>query len=309
MNEPSPKEVPDMVDSTIRPGHTAPLSRPGTLDQKTRNIWAIFWLAIKKYFQIDGTQWAGAFAFNAVFSLFPLIVLFVTIASTLVDQDRAGKEIIAFMQNYIPISDKMQAHIFDIIAGVVKERGRVGAVAFLILVWGALQCFTSLISATNRAWCAEVHNWWRLPLKSLMLLGITEGAVLLGMTMPVLVRIARRWLFTENDIRFWVDALGSFFIPILFVFLGLGLFYKLAPRSPTKFAQVWAAALCATILLRATGSLFVIYLKDFATLNAIYGAFGGIMALLLWIYLSGCILIFGACLCAAQAEVSSAPAK
>ena len=33
------------------------------------------------------------------------------------------------------------------------------------------------------------------------------------------------------------------------------------------------------------------------------------MALLLWIYLSGCIFIFGACLCAAQAEVRSAPAE
>jgi Ca2+-transporting ATPase len=36
--------------------------------------------------------------------------------------------------------------------------------------------------------------------------------------------------------------------------------------------------------------------------NAIYGTFGGIMALLLWIYISGCIFIFGACLCAAQTE-------
>ena len=49
-------------------------------------------------------------------------------------------------------------------------------------------------------------------------------------------------------------------------------------------------------------SLFLIYLKDLATLNAVYGAFGGIMALLLWIYQSGCIFIFGACLCAALAE-------
>jgi len=49
-------------------------------------------------------------------------------------------------------------------------------------------------------------------------------------------------------------------------------------------------------------NLFVIYLKDYATLNAVYGVFGGIMALLLWIYFSGCIFIFGACLCAAQAE-------
>jgi YihY family inner membrane protein len=306
MNEPSPKEIPNMVHSTIRQGDSEHLSRLGKSGQRTLSILVIFWIAIKKYFQIGGTHWAGAFAFNAIFSLFPLIILFVTIASALVDQDRAGKEVIAFIQNYIPISDKMQTHIFDIIAGVVKARGQVGAVAFLILVWSSLQCFITLISATNRAWGTEIYNWWQLPLKSLILLGITEGAVLLGIAMPLLMRIAKRWLPTENDIRFWADALGSFLIPLLFVFLGLSLFYRLAPRSPTKFAQVWLAALCAMILLKAAESLFVIYLKDFATLNAIYGAFGGIMALLLWIYLSGCILIFGACLCAAQAEMHSA---
>ncbi|WP_370690752.1 hypothetical protein [Methylicorpusculum sp.] len=37
-------------------------------------------------------------------------------------------------------------------------------------------------------------------------------------------------------------------------------------------------------------------------LNAVYGVFGGIMVLPLWIYLFGCIFIFGACLCATQAE-------
>lgn len=56
------------------------------------------------------------------------------------------------------------------------------------------------------------------------------------------------------------------------------------------------------VLLLGGEILFVIYLKNFARLNAIYGAFGGITALLLWVYISGCILIFGACLCAAQAQ-------
>jgi Ca2+-transporting ATPase len=102
---------------------------------------------------------------------------------------------------------------------------------------------------------------------------------------------------------------GSFFIPLLVVFFSLSLFYRLAPRRPTRFAEVWAAALCATVLLRAGESLFVIYLKDFATLNAIYGAFGGIMALLLWIYVSGCFFIFGACLCVGQSEMRSLPVK
>ena len=128
------------------------------------------------------------------------------------------------------------------------------------------------------------------------------SAVLLGVAVPVLSKMAKDWLFPVNDFSSWVYSCGSFFIPLVVVFLSLSLFYRLAPRRPTRFAEVWAAALCATALLKAAESLFVIYLKDFATFNAVYGAFGGIMALLLWIYLSGCIFIFGACLCAAQAE-------
>lgn len=285
------------------------MNMPSQLDQKTRRVWAILCLAVRKFSRIDGVQWAGAFAFNAFFSLFPLMVLLVTIASFFIDRDRAGKEVIAYMESYLPISGEMQRHIFDTIAGVIKARKQVGAVAFLILVWAAIQCFTTLIGATNRAWGGEVYTWWRLPLKSLALLGITAGSFLLGMTGPVLVKMARDWLFPVRDFRSWVYALGICVIPLLVVFLSLSLFYRLAPRLPTRFAEVWAAALFATALLQAAENLFVIYLKNFATLNAVYGAFGGIMALLLWIYLSGCIFIFGACLCAAQAEGRSAPAK
>jgi YihY family inner membrane protein len=201
----------------------------------------------------------------------------------------------------------MQSYIFDTVAGVIQARGQAGAVAFFILVWVALQCFTTLISATTRAWGTVGYSWWRLPLKSLVLLGITAGVVLLSIGAPMLAQMAKDWLAPMNDFRSWVYPLVSFFIPLLVAFFGLSLFYRLAPRRPTRFSEVWAAALCATALLLAAESLFVIYLKHFATLNAVYGAFGGIMALLLWIYLSGCIFIFGACLCAAQAEERSAP--
>jgi Ca2+-transporting ATPase len=146
-----------------------------------------------------------------------------------------------------------------------------------------------------------VSNWWRLPLKSLALLGIMIGAVFVGIAMPMLARMAQNWFFSLQEFRSSY-SLWNFLIPLFVVFLSLSLFYKLAPRRLTRFSEVWAAALCATVLLRTGESLFVVYLERFATLNAVYGAFGGIMALLLWIYLSGCIFIFGACLCAAQAE-------
>lgn len=285
------------------------MNRTSRLNQKTLRAWAILSLAIKKFFRIDGAQWAAAFAFNAFFSLFPLMIVLVTIASFFVDRDQAGIEVIAYMENYVPISGEMQSYIFQTIAGVIKARGQAGMVAFLILLWVVLQCFITLVCAINYAWGAAVTNWWRLPLKSLVLLAITAGAFLLGMAVPVTANMAKAWLLPMNDFSPWVYALGGFFIPLPVVFLSLSLFYWLAPHRPTRFSEVWVSALCATALLLATESLFVMYLKHFATLNALYGAFGGIMALLLWIYLSGCIFIFGACLCAAQAEERLSPAK
>jgi YihY family inner membrane protein len=278
------------------------------LTQETRRAWAIFRLAARKFLRIDGPAWAGAFAFNAFFSLFPLMVLLVTIASAFIDRDRAATSVIAYVETFVPLSGDMQAYIFDTIAGVIKVRGQAGAIALLILVWVTLKCFTTLISATNRAWDTAGYSWWRLPLKSLMLLGMTAGVVLLSIGAPMMAQMARDWLFPMNDFRSWVYTLLSFFIPLLVLFFSLSLFYRLAPRRSTRFSEVWVAALSATALLLAAENLFVLYLKHFATLNAVYGAFGGIMALLLWIYLSGSIFIFGACLCAAQAEAQSTPA-
>ena len=206
---------------------------PSRLDQKMRRTWAILFPAVKKFLRIDGAQWAGAFAFHVFFSLFPLIILLVTIASFFVDRDRAVNEVIVYIENYIPISGKMQHNIFDAFAGVIKGRKPASGIAFLILIWGALRCFATLISATNRAWNTAVSNWWRMPLKSLVLLIITVGAVLLGMAVPVVAQMSEVWLFTVSGFHLWAYVLGSFVIPFLVVFLSLSLFYKLTPSLPS----------------------------------------------------------------------------
>ncbi|OGJ84781.1 MAG: hypothetical protein A2268_11670 [Candidatus Raymondbacteria bacterium RifOxyA12_full_50_37] len=272
-------------------------------DTKPKRIWAILSFAIKRFIRIDGDQWAGAFAFNAFFSLFPLMILLAAFASRFIDQDRAGKEVITYVESYTPISGDMQEHISGVIAGVIKARVQASVVAFIILIWVVLQCFMTLIRATNRAWdMAAERNVWRLPLKGLVMLGVTTGIVFLGLVVPILIQITDNWLFPVAAFHYGINRSILFLFPLVLMFLGLTLFYRLAPRRPTRFAEVWAAALFATVLLRTGESLFVIYLKSFATFNAMYGTFGGIMALLLWIYISGCIFIFGACVCAVQAS-------
>lgn len=264
------------------------------------HIGTVIYCTILKYLDINGSQWAASIAYSAFFSLFPLMVLIVTIASAFINRDEAGKTVISYVESYVPISGDMQKYIFGALTGVVEARGKAGLLAFGVLVWGALQLFSALITVTNRAWGVDGYNWWSLPLRSLALLGIVVGIVLLGIAIPIISNLVTTWIVALQDS--WLYNLSNFFIPLAMLFLSLSLFYKLAPRRPTRFAEVWLSALCATVLLRASESLFEIYLTKYAKLNAVYGAFGATMALLLWIYLCGCIFIGGACLCAVNTE-------
>lgn len=277
----------------------------GRLTWQAHRAWTTLRSAVERFLLIDGFLWASAFAYNAFFSLFPLIVLLVTGLSFFTDRARAATVIIGHVERYVPITGPMQGYVFDTVAGVVNARGRAGVVALLLLVWVAMQCITTLVSATNLAWDAAPYDWWRLPLKSLVLFGILAVAVLLVIELQVLAAMATDWLFPAAGSHPWLRHLWTVGVPLLAGFFSLSLFYKYSPRRPTGFVEVRFAALCSTILLWVAGKLFLVYLRDFATLNALYGAFGGIMALLLWIYVSGCIFVFGACLCFARAKFLS----
>ena len=74
--------------------------------------------------------------------------------------------------------------------------------------------------------------------------------------------------------------------------------YKFAPRRRVLFARSGYRPLIVTFALMICQIAFVNYLPHFINYG-IYGAVGGMMLLLLWVYFSGIIIILGACLCAA----------
>src|SRR5690349_5688150 len=287
----------------------APLTRPSMMTTLINaasrrgsgpiRAWRTLRRALEIFLRIDGTQRAGAFAHFAFFSLFPATMLMVAISSVLLDRQRATREILAFIENHVPIGDGKEDYIFRTIEGVTAARGHASLLAILLLCWGAMRFLATLIRATNRAWGVGIHNWWRLPLKSLSLL------VIIVLTVPIGVLVTV-WM-KQGGVDGWMrdGPLAvlrwpiTMLVPLALLFIGLTLLYKFAPRRSTRLSEVWCAALCTTALLVAAELLFKLYLEHFATLNAVYGALGGIIALLMWIYLSGVIVIFGACLCAA----------
>ena len=110
----------------------------------------------------------------------------------------------------------------------------------------------------------------------------------------------RRWKLFFADNLF---GLLRFLIPPLVLFYGFLMLYKFAPRRRTLFREVWFSALLVTLGVDLLQRLFTIYTRNITNFNALYGTFGGVVALLFWIYLIGSIIIFGACLSAAEYEV------
>ena len=272
-------------------------------DARRSKTWRIVQTARQRWTEVDGDQRAAAFAFFLLLSLFPVAVLVVTAGSLFVEQEVAVREFIRWADHYTPLTPQQRGEALSAIRDLLGSRGKINMAALAVLVWGALKFLRTLIRTTNRVWRSPTYSWWRLPLKSLALLGITASAALIGILLPAVARLVRNWFTSYLGFPKWTFELVFSVIPWLVLFYGFVMLYKMAPSRRTRFAEVWIGALVVTVLLWLGGILFLVYAPNFAHFNVLYGSLGGIVAFLLWIYLSSCACVFGICLNAARAEL------
>ena len=252
--------------------------------------------AFQRYGQIDGEQCAASFAYYAFFSLFPLILLLVVVGTFFIpDRLQAARNVVTQVEEYVPLQTKDKAVLVDTIDHAIENGWRAGIFGVLALVWSGLRFFQALVIGVNRAWGFKDYNWWKLPLKNLFMIGILISALLLGLLAPLIFNRLKSILFLDLNL---IVGLLPTILPPAILFYGLLMFYKFAPRRSARFSQVWIAALLATLFLELGQNVFEWYLSAFTSFNALYGVFGTIMGLLLWIYFSGVILLLGGCIAA-----------
>ncbi len=308
--EPNPVAVDPAQKVAAKPERYAS-KRPPT--QSAAALWTWVKTAGVNFSRINGTNWSASFAYYAFFALVPMLVLLLTIgtdvAARFIGEQHAQDKAFEFVISNVPMGAEGQRTISETLHGIMKSRGRIGAIALIGLLWSTLGFFQSLVSAVNEAWGNHPLNWWKLPLKNLLMVGVLLSALALGVILPALLTIAKRFVTWGGPLVSNVFSLLLVLVPIVVLFYGFLLFYKLAPRkrAGVTFSMVWVPALLVTALLQICQQLFVLYSTRFTNFNAVYGAFGGVIALMLWTYLSGMVIVFGGCLCAAQREMRATP--
>src|SRR5271165_1812325 len=201
--------------------------------------------AFQRYGEINGEECAASFAYYAFFSLFPLILLMVAIGTFFIpDRYQAARQVVQEVEQYIPLQLKDRELLFTIMDDAIKNGWRAGIFGLLALLWSALRFFQALVIGMNRAWGGKNYDWWKLPLKNLLMLGILVSALVLGLVVPLIFnRLKTIYYF---DINVAVDLLSSL-LPEGILFYGLVMFYKFAPRKPVQFRHVWLTALLGTL--------------------------------------------------------------
>jgi YihY family inner membrane protein len=284
---------------------------------KLSRAWTVSLRALRIFSEIEAESRAAAFAYYALFSLFPLLALFLTLGTSFVQPEA----IVASVERFFPMEKGQQELVWSMSDALHKARGGVGAVSLLALLWGALRFFQSLVKGVHQAWHHVPLPWWKLPLKNLMMTAIVASAMGIGLAAPALLQLTGNILLRFQDLLAAVVPgfqwhlvapaldIGRFVISGALLFYAVAALYILAPGRRIHFREVWMPALAATLVLQLGQVLFGHYAARFIDYNAIYGSVGALMLALMWVYLAGMAILLGACFSAASSREDATPSN
>jgi membrane protein len=178
------------------------------------------------------------------------------------------------------------------ISHVSAARGAIGAVALIALVWGGLSFFNSVRVSLNTAWgIRSPHRIFKAQLINLiMMIGaaiLLFLSVLITAMLSVMYEPGAEFMRSTLAIRILANILATGLAFLVFLLL-----YRFIPSIRPKWKDIWIGALIAAVFFEITKVIFIWYIRVFSPYDLVYGSIGGLIAFLMWTYLSALVFLF-----------------
>ena len=252
------------------------------------------WRAINDFLGKNGPQLSAAISYYTLFSLFPLIVAIISGLSFLLGQESID-ELANRVAQQSPVSEET---ISEIITSAVNSRNIAGIVGILGLLWAGTAVFGSIRKGINATWGITrpssflkerlIDITFMVVAAVLMLISIFSTAILTYL-MEILEFITRE---TYVDGALLWERLASALPPTL-SFIVFFAIYWLLPNTNVKITEPLPGAIFATTGFEILKNVFVWFIGNSSIYSTIYGSVGSIVVLLVWVYVSSIILLFG----------------
>jgi len=264
--------------------------------------------AFERFGETRATQAAASLAYYIFFSLFPLLLLLISLTSSVLRSNQAQQRTISFIQDAVPVSQQLLEQNID---RVLDLRGTVGIIGLVSLLWSASGAFTILSQNINRAWeGSETRNFLEKRLVGLGMIGAIFLMLLLSLASTTLINVLPELEFALEGLGINSSHLWSLAARLISWIFTLGMFlalYRWVPNTEVSWRAAAWGAVGAGIGWELGKAGFAWYLRSgLVQYELVYGSLGTVVALLFWIYLSGNVALLGAHI---SASVDQALAK
>ena len=254
-----------------------------------RSIAEMLLRTTKNFALNEGSHMAAGVAYYAIFSLFPLMLVTISITEYFIHSADLQADVVHFIDRQLPGQD--HAYVGDHLADLQAARSALGAIAMVGLIWAGRAVFGAVRRVVNRAWkIAEPPHFL---MDQIAQVAASVGAVLLFISAAVAGSVGRV-VASETDVLPVTVPWGLFFDYLPF-FVSMGLFvlvYRMLPDTEVRWRDAIAPGVIAAVALELTKLLFSYYLANLSRLDLVYGSIATVVVTMLFLYVVSVILVW-----------------
>jgi len=265
---------------------------------KGKGVFAALKRTFKQFSQDNVSDWAAALTYYGVLSIFPGVLVLVSLLGMLSND---GATTVKDAVREIAPNEQLQ-NLVNTVLGQVKDPGTAGLAAIIGIVaafWSASGYIAAFMRASNAIYDVPEGRpiWKTLPIR----VGVTA---VVGVMLVISAAIV---IFTGDIAKVVGDkiGLGSAAVltwniakwPVLLILVSLmfAILYWASPNAKTGgFRWVSPGGVFAVFLWLLASAAFAIYLANFANYNKTYGTLGGVIAFLVWMWITNIAILLGA---------------
>jgi membrane protein len=269
-------------------------------DLGKRSWWRTFKRVVSGFRDDNVTDWAAALTYYAVLSIFPAFIALISILGLVVDPATITRVVTDVVAQLGPRSavETFKGPIEEISGN--RSTALLGLVLGLaVAIWTASNYVGAFMRASNAIYEREEGRpFWKLrPLQLLVTLVLVLMAALVVLALivsgPVAEAIGSAVGLGDTTVTVWDFAKWP--VLLVVVMLMLAILYWSAPNAkPAGFRWLSPGSVTAVLLWIAASIGFAFYVANFGSYDKTYGALGGVIVFLVWMWITNIAVLLGA---------------
>jgi len=272
---------------------------------KRKSIFGIAWKLLKrtavKWLNDNAPQLGAALAYYTVFSLAPLVLLLLAVIGIVFRNDPAGawSKITEQMGYFL---DKSAIQVIQDIARTAAAPGKstlATIIGIALALFGASGVFGQLQDALNAIWGVKAkpeRGIWRFLRARFLSFAMVAGVcflLLVSLTIEALLKGFSHYIQARLPGGLTIAVAVYLIFDFAVIVAVFGMIFKVLPDVRIHWRDIWVGAIITTLFFVIGKWVLGLYLGS-GTAASAYGAASSLITLLLWVYYSSQILLFGA---------------